>query len=234
MKGWSFKEKVLEWGNIIMRINLIIKDFIVSKTKILIYIALCTAAFILIISNVGDNTMIQSIAAVLMNIFMAYFLTIIVFAGSNNSGDEMLIIAIPYNRREIVISRYMCIIFLDLIYTVFQGISLILLNKAAEKAGPGFLIEGVVLSFIAGIIAISILVPVFLKFTYTRASQFLALLIMVMSFSIGMFGKYVPELLADKVKVLNISTSSICIIGIAFFLFSVMLSIMIYNKKEFA
>lgn len=213
-----------------MKINLIIKDFIISRTKILIYIALCTAAYILVISNEGDNTMIQGIAGVLMNIFMAYFLTIIVFAGSDKSGDELFMIAIPYNRREIVISRYICIIFLDFVYTLLQGASILLLNKFDITSAY---IEGIALVFIAGLIVISILVPVFLKFTYTRASQFVALLVMAMSFSIGLLSKYVPKLLIDKIKTINISLLGICITGLSFFAISVILSIMIYNKKEF-
>jgi len=220
--------------------NLIVKDILIQKKTLLyslIYAIFASAFF----SSLGPNGFGLYMLSPMAITYM--FITLAVSYDDKNKSD-IIINSLPLKRSEIVISKYISIFpfaILGFVYSILIGfigkaIGLPMFTRPISVFNIVFVLTSVC-------IFSSIFFPVYFKIGNLRMKFFnvilLMLIILLPSSAIDYATKNPNNIFFQKISYFISNTSSFTqyslalIIGLIFFLISLMISIRIYNNKEF-
>lgn len=220
--------------------NLIIKDIFIQK-KTLIYAILYTVFFSITFYTVGPSGLGLYVLAPIVVTYM--FITNAVNYDEKNKS-EIILNSLPIKRAYIVISKYMS----TFIFVIISSIYSILIGFIGKSFGfPMYNISirflDIILVLTSVCIFSSVFFPVYFKFGYIKARIYNIMLYMVIFFLPILTFDYISKnpntLIVQKINYFLSNTSrftqnSLAIVtGLIFFLISLMISIRIYNNKEF-
>lgn len=211
-----------------MKFNLIKKDFLLTKRKVVIYMMLCL--LLLIFVKLGINhELIENILVAALGGFFSYFITIIVFEAEGKYKAEATVITFPYTRREIVLAKYICVTLGSLIFYVLCIIEMGIL----ELMGIGTVsLKGILYGIAVSIIIHGGMIPFFMKFDYIKAANMMMLGIMAWSVLVVLFTKKLVDIIAIFNVLVFVNISSVLITSTIIILVSYIISVAIYEKKE--
>jgi ABC-2 type transport system permease protein len=220
--------------------NLIVKDILIQKKTIiyaLIYAIFMYAAF----SSIMPSGFGLYVMSPMLNTYL--FITLAVqYDDKNNS--QVILNSLPLKRADIVISKYMS----TFVFGMLGIICATLVGVIGNTTGMGLFVGSISILDIVLVIASicifsSIFYPVYFKFGVARTKIFTILIYMVLFFGPQLIIEYITEnpndILVRKINYFINNTSSFTqnslalTIGLIFFLTSLMISIRIYNNKEF-
>lgn len=214
-------------------INLIKKDFAItfSKKNAAIFLAYC-----LFIITVMDTFSSDNIYILIINT-IAYFLVSESFIYDERTKGEYIINSLPVKREEIVLSRYLSLIFYIFAATVFAA-ALGSLTALMNIGNIGFINMNVIKKvFVSSILMISLVIPLFYKFGY-RTIKILYLLIYMSFFSfITAIQDIVTLDFVKKIMVFMETNKGLIdilstIILICLVIISAIISLQVYRKKD--
>ncbi|MBU3146169.1 ABC-2 transporter permease [Clostridium sp. CF012] len=220
--------------------NLIIKDIAIQK-KTLLY-ALLYAIF----APIAFSSMEPSGFVLYVLPPMAITYIFISFAASydEKNKSEIILNSLPLKRDDIVISKYLSIFVFAIIGIIYS----ILIGFIGKATGlPMFTRSISFLDIVSVLTAVcifsSMFFPVYFKFGYIKMNFFNVILFMSFLFIPSAAIEYATEnpnnIFVQKITYFINNTSSFThnslalIIGLIFFLISLMISIRIYKNKEF-
>lgn len=220
--------------------NLIIKDIAIQK-KTLLYALLYAIFAPIALSSMGPSSFVLYVLPP-----MAITYIFISFAASydEKNKSEIILNSLPLKRHDLVISKYISIFVFAIIGIIYS----ILIGFIGKATGlPMFDMSisllDIVLVLTSVCIFSSIFFPVYFKFGYIKMNFFNVVLVMLIIFvpstAIEYATKNTNNILVQKFNYFINNTSSFTqnslalIIGLIFFLISLMISIRIYKNKEF-
>lgn len=204
-------------------IGLMLKDLLNLKRHSKVYLLLIIFYFVIGIineSSVMFSSMITLVAAMLPITAMAY---------DEKSKWDRYALTMPLSRVSLVLSKYiLSMLFLIPVFIISMVFNLlfsdILLNDIV-------LINGVLL--IVGIVLISVIFPVFFKYGAEKGRIILMLILFVPTGIVLILSKFGFALQNEDVLKLKYFLYFVPVIAIAVLALSILISISIYNKKEF-
>ena len=220
--------------------NLIIKDIMIQKKMILYTLLYATFAPIVFFS-MGPGGLGLYVLPPMATTYM--FISFAVKYDEKNNS-EVILNSLPLKREDIVISKYISIFVFGAVGLVYS----ILIGFIGKATGlPIFdstiSLLHIVLVLTSVCIFSSIFFPVYFKFGYIKMNFFNVILIMLIVFipslAIEYAGSNPNNILVEKITYFINNTSSltqnslVLIIALILFLISLMISIRIYNNKEF-
>jgi ABC-2 type transport system permease protein len=220
--------------------NLVLKDILIQK-KSLLYALLYTVFLSITFSSLKPSGVGLYVLAPIITAYM-----FINFAASfdEKNKSEIILNSLPLKRDDIVIAKYISIFIFAIICIIYS----ILIGFIGKTTGLPMYTRSIsfldiVLIFSSVCIVSSIFFPMYFKFGYTKSLIFNTMLFMVIFFlpilAIQYAGSNPNNIFVQKINSFIISTSSFTqnslalIIGLILFLISLMISIHIYNNKEF-
>ena len=221
-------------------LNLVIKDILIQK-KSLLYAFLYTIFLSFSFSSLKP---VGLGLYVLCPLAASYLLTYNAVNYDDKNKSEIILNSLPIKREEIVIAKYISAIMyavIGIIYSIVIG----LIGNAAGFSIYAMSISlwNIILAFTSVCIFGALFLPVYFKYGAIRARVFNIILFMVIFFlpvaTINYVSKNPNNILVQKFNYFINNTSSLMlnslplIIGIIIFLASTMISIRIYNNKEF-
>ncbi|KYH30359.1 ABC-2 transporter permease [Clostridium colicanis] len=214
-------------------INLIKKDLAIafSKKNAAIFLAYCLFIITVIDTFSSDNIYILIISTI------AYFLVSESFIYDERTKGEYIINSLPVKREEIVLSRYLSLIFYISAATVFAA-TIGALTALMNIGNIGFINMNVIKKvFISNIVMISLILPLFYKFGY-RTIKIIYLLIYMLFFSfITSFPNIITlNFVKDLMTFIQTNKCLINILSIIILIFlviiSITISLQVYRKKD--
>ncbi|MEK6266791.1 MAG: ABC-2 transporter permease [Clostridium sp.] len=220
--------------------NLIMKDIAIQK-KTLLYTLLFT-----VFAPIAYFSMNLNGLALYVLPPMATTHIFITFAAKYDEKNncEIILNSLPLKRNEIVISKYMSVFVfaaIGLVYSILIGFIGKLTGLSMFDSSISLL--HIVFVFASVCIFSSIFFPFYLKFGFIKMNLFNVILFMLIVFvpttAIEYVGANPNNILVQKFNYFISNTSSFTqnslalTIGLIFFLTSLMISIRIYNNKEF-
>ncbi|MGV8983185.1 ABC-2 transporter permease [Clostridium sp.] len=220
--------------------NLIVKDIAIQK-KTLLY-----ALLYAIIAPIAFFSMAPSGFGLYVLPPMATTYLFISFAANydEKNKSEIILNSLPIKREDIVISKYMSVFvfaILGIIYSITVGF--IGRFTGLHVFASSISLLDIVLVFTSVCIFSSIFFPVYFKFGYIKMNFFNVILAMLAIFlpsiTIGYATENPNNIFVQKINYFLNNTSSFTqnslalLIGLIFFLISLMISIRIYKNKEF-
>lgn len=214
-------------------INLIKKDLAIafSKKNAAIFLAYCLFIITVIDTFSSDNIYILIISTI------AYFLVSENFIYDERTKGEYIINSLPVKREEIVLSRYLSLIFYISAATVFAA-TIGALTALMNIGNIGFINMNVIKKvFISNIVMISLILPLFYKFGY-RTIKIIYLLIYMLFFSfITSFPNIITlNFVKDLMTFIQTNKCLINILSIIILIFlviiSITISLQVYRKKD--
>ena len=220
--------------------NLIIKDILIQKKNLLfalLYTIFGSVAFFQMGPG-GFGLYVISPMAVI------YILVTFAVSYDDKNKSEFILNSLPVERSDIVISKYMS----TFVYAIIGVIYAILIGLIGKAIGLSMFsrsisLLNIVFVFTTSCIFSSIFFPVYFKFGNIKMKFFNIILFMIIIFSPTFYFDYVTKnpknILIEKINYFITNTSSFTlnslalIIGLFIFLISLMISIRIYNNKEF-
>lgn len=221
-------------------LNLIMKDIVIQK-KTLLYTFLYTIFLSITFSSLKPIGMGLYVLCPVVTTY--FFITSSVNYDEKNKS-EIVLNSLPLNRDAIVISKYISI-FVFAIICIIYSISIGFVEKIIRLplVVRLFSLLDIILVLISVCIFGAIFFPVYFKFGYIKSKIFNTMLFMIIFFVPTMIINYAIEspnnILVQKFNYFITNTSSfaknslVLIIGSIIFLISLMISIRIYNNKEF-
>ena len=216
-------------------LHLIIKDILIQKRTFL-YALLYT-----IVASTGFFTMINSSIILYVLSPMAIIYMLITYAASydDKNKSEFILNSLPLKRNQIVISKYISAF-------VFAAIGIIYsLTIGFIGSATGILLSmSISLSGIVSVLAFtcifsSIYFPICFKFGGVKANQFILILIMFITFLPLLAFANKNNNILQRMYHSIISATSLSlnymalIVGLIMFIISLMVSLWIYNNKEY-
>lgn len=219
-------------------LRLIIKDIVIQK-RTFIFVFCYSIFTIFAFQSLKDGAFIATATA------STYMLILTAAAYDDKCNCGVLLNSLPTNRKDIVSAKYISI----LVYAAFSVFSYWIVSTMLQLTGlplkiyPVSLFGTATMLVVVSILA-SIYLPVILKFGYIKAKLFnlifFALLFIVPTLAINFFKRYVDKetienlgnLLANPVTEWKVSFYMIGA-ALAFTLASYILSVRIYQKREF-
>lgn len=214
-------------------INLIKKDLAIafSKKNAAIFLAYCLFIITVIDTFSSDNIYILIISTI------AYFLVSESFIYDERTKGEYIINSLPVKREEIVLSRYLSLIFYISAATVFAA-AIGALTALMNIGNIRFINMNVIKKvFISNIVMISLILPLFYKFGY-RTIKIIYLLIYMLFFSfITSFPNIITlNFVKDLMTFIQTNKCLINILSIIILIFlviiSITISLQVYRKKD--
>ena len=221
-------------------LNLIIKDIVIQK-KTLLYAFLYSVFAPIFFSSIKPSGIGLY---VLCPIVTTYFFITYAANYDDKNKSEMVLNSLPLKRSDIVISKYISIfvfVTIGIIYSTLIGC----IGKTTGLAiftGSISLLD-IVLVLMGGCIFGAMFFPTYFKFGYVKTRIFNTILFMIIFFVPMNIINYVRSnpnnILVQKFNYFINNTSSLTqdslalIIGLICFMISLMISIRIYNNKEF-
>lgn len=214
-------------------INLIKKDLAIafSNKNAAIFLAYCLFIITVIDTFSSDNIYILIISTI------AYFLVSESFIYDERTKGEYIINSLPVKREEIVLSRYLSLIFYISAATVFAA-TIGALTALMNIGNIGFINMNVIKKvFVSSILMISLVIPLFYKFGY-RTIKIIYLLIYMLFFSfITSFPNIITlNFVKDLMTFIQTNKCLINILSIIILIFlviiSITISLQVYRKKD--
>ena len=221
-------------------LNLVIKDILIQK-KSLLYAFLYAIFLSITFSTLKPEGMGLY---VLCPIVITYLLIYYAVNYDDKNKSEIIINSLPIKREDIVIAKYISTFIYAIIGIIYATV-IALIGKYIGFSIYTMSISllDIILVFAAVGIFASIFFPVYFKFGAIKARIFNILLFMIIFFlpvtAIDYAIKHPNNTLVQKLNYFINNTSSftqnslVLIIGMIFFLVSIMISIHIYNNREF-
>jgi len=220
--------------------NLIVKDIAIQK-KTLLYTFLYTifAPFAFFLMGQSDFSLY-----VLSPVAITYMFTTFAASFDEKNKSELVLNSLPLKRSDIVISKYISTLvyaFIGFVYSIFIGF----IGKATRLPMFTRSISLLDIIFVLTIVFIfaSLFFPVYFKFGFIKTKLFdtmlLMLIVLLPSLAIQYANESPNNIFVQKFNYFINTTSSFTqnslalITGSIFFLISLMISIHIYNNKEF-
>lgn len=221
-------------------LNLIIKDIAIQKKTLLyalLYAIFAPIAFFSMAPNGFGLYVLPPMATTY--IFISFAVNY-----DEKNKSEIVLNSLPIKRNDIVISKYISV-FVFAILGIIYSITIGFLGKFTGL--PVFAMSisllDIVLVLTSVCIFSSIFFPVYFKFGYIKMNFFNVILVMLIVFLPSAAIEYATSnpnnILVQKFNYFINNTSSftqnllVLIIGLIFFLISLMISIRIYRNKEF-
>lgn len=209
--------------------NLIRKDFMLVKNKMLAYGFLCT--FItLLFKLLIDHTVIENALVCAIGLLFSYFNTIISFEAEGKYKAGATIITLPYIRQNIITAKYLSIL---LINTLYYATNLLLMAGMYLSGIDTWSGKGILYGVAGGLIVLSIMIPFFIRFDYIKASNVMMLSVMLVGVLIALFSKKGTNLNEMFFNIFLIDAKYLCFISLLIVLLSYLISSNIFLKKEF-
>ncbi|MFA9376960.1 MAG: ABC-2 transporter permease [Lachnotalea sp.] len=211
-----------------MKYNLVKKDALLSKRKVIFYTVFLLVVLLLVKLTI-HHALIENILVAAIGGLFSYFITVILFEAEGKYKAEVTVAILPYTRKEIVLSKYSCVILGSLIFYIlcFVEMGILTLFKIGTFSGGG-IAYGIAVSFIihAGMI------PFFMKFDYIKAANVMMLGIMVWSVLFVLFAKKIVGFMDIVNGLQSLNIQIVLIVSIIILLVSYLMSVAIYEKKE--
>ncbi|WP_180272650.1 ABC-2 transporter permease [Konateibacter massiliensis] len=210
--------------------NLIQKDFLLIKNKLLLYGAICL--FIVVLARFATPyEMINSAISAAVGPIFAYFVTMIAFEAEGKHKSEILTVTLPYMRHEIIRAKYKSVL---LTAALFYLICIIVEAGFAWINGQKFTGGGIVCGIALSLLVYAFMIPFFVKLEYVKAAN-----LMMMGFMmLGVLGALVSKVLQGSkppaVLFEKMGSFSMLAAGIAALVFSYLISEFLYERKEFS
>ncbi|MFT5873288.1 MAG: ABC-2 type transport system permease protein [Clostridium sp.] len=221
-------------------LNLIIKDILIQK-KTFIYTLLYTIFASAFFSSLGPSGFGLYMLSPMATTYM--FITLAVSYDDKNKS-EIILNSLPLKREDIVISKYISIFAFAILGFIYS----ILIGFIGKTTGLPMFTRSISLFDIVFVLTSvcifsSIFFPVYFKFGNIKMKFFNVILLMLIiflpTFAIEYATKNPNNVIVQKINYFITNTSSFTqnslaiIVGLIIFLLSLMISIRIYNKKEF-
>jgi hypothetical protein len=211
-----------------MKLNLIKKDFLLTRYKVFAYMLLCLAIALIAKITIHHELAENIVIAALGGLF-SYFVTIIEFEVEGKYKAEAGVVTLPYTRREIVVSKYACVILGSTLYYFLNCIEMAIL--VLIKHGT-FSMHGILYGICISIIVQGCMIPFFMKFDYLKAANIMMLGIMLWSVLFVIFTKKMADFVGIMNSLLAIDIKLIMLIALIIMLLSYLISTTLYEKKE--
>ncbi|MBU3111199.1 ABC-2 transporter permease [Clostridium lacusfryxellense] len=220
--------------------NLIIKDILIQK-KMLVYSLLYTIFAALTLSSMGPSGLALYVLSPTVTTYL-FITTAVTYDDKNKS--QIVLISLPIKRDDIVFSKYISTFVFGafgIIYSILIGFIGKIIGLPMFTRSISLLDIVLVLSFIC--IFSSIFFPVYFKFGDAKMKIFTFIIFMAIFFVPSLAFDYITSnpdnILVHKLNYFINNTSSLTqnslalMVGLIFLLISLMISIRIYNNKEF-
>lgn len=211
-----------------MKFNLMKKDFLLTKHKLIFYLIFCLC-FALFMKLSVNHELIENILIAALGGLFSYFITIIEFEAEGKSKAEATVVTFPYTRREIVLSKYACVLVGSLLFYVLCMVAMGIL--VGINLGT-FSLKGILYGIAVSLIVHGCMIPFFMKFDYVKAANVMMLGIMAWSALFVVFTKKLVDFMAVFETITFLNIKIITIISVMIILISYLISVGIYEKKE--
>ncbi len=202
-------------------IGLILKDFINLKKQSKMIGVL--AIFYLIFSKATNNN--SMFGAIMLMIFAMMPITALSFDEKANWDKYGL--TMPVSRTQMVLSKYILGIILSLFALILNFIAQILLGTEMN-------IENIIIILVIfgiSIVFISLMLPIIFKFGVEKGRMLMFVVLMLPTMIILLFKDFIKAPPSDEV--IEKALYALPVVIIVILIISILMSINIYNKKEF-
>ncbi len=218
-------------------LNLILKDILIQK-KSLAYIALYVVIFSIAFQGTGMDTFIVIAVAV------TYQMVATACAYEDKAGSDIMWNSMPIKRRNIVLTKYLSVLFYTIISALVYMVFTILINLTAIPISVApITLPGLAAAFISTILMNDVYFPVYFKFGYMRARVISIILFFVLFIGILSMAQMAQSKQSGTLfKIFNATFGNasgmqiifaIIVAELIFTLISYALSVKFYNNKEF-
>lgn len=201
-------------------LSLIIKDFLNMKKALLIYLLLL-GVYVFVFAFTGDLSVILGVLMIIS------VMTVISAMGFDEKYKwNVYELALPISRKTIVIEKYVLgILFFIISFVISFAFSYIM--SFFKEVDVYENINAASLLTIIGVVMLSILLPLLFKYGVEKGRILLIAVLALPTVFIMVFQSYITE---ERVE---LAIKFLPLIAIALMVISIMISIKIYNKKEF-
>lgn len=215
--------------------GLIVKDLLFIKNNMKTFLIILLAFSIIAISNENYNFMLYIIP------FFLVMMTISTFNYDEFNNWNSYCLTLPISRKKIVQSKYLFTIFLAIVGIILTAIIIITFKSINQSLNLEEQISNFCGSFFAVSLIISILYPLIYKFGSEKGRIFIFVIVLIVSIIIGIIFSLLEQLsinyhsLLSSLNSLNYIQISLfmLVISIITIIISYLISLRIYQKKEF-
>ncbi|MBA4686019.1 MAG: ABC-2 transporter permease [Candidatus Galacturonibacter soehngenii] len=209
--------------------NLIRKDFMLVKNKMLAYGFLCT--FItLLFKLMIDHTVIDNALVCAIGVLFSYFNTIISFEAEGKYKAQATIVTLPYIRENIITAKYLSILLINILYYAMNLLLMAGMYLLRFDTWPG---KGILYGIACSLLVSAFMIPFFIRFDYIKAANVMMLGFMLVGVVIALFSKRIGNANEWILETFLIDGKYLFFISLIFILLSYLISTNIYTKKEF-
>ncbi|GEM_PF-5588775 len=209
--------------------NLIRKDLMLVKNKMLVYGILCT--FItLLFKKMMNHTFIEDLLVCAMGVLFSYFNTIISFEAEGKYKAQSTIVTLPYKRENIITAKYLSILLLNILYYAISLLLMAAMNLLGFDTWSG---KGILYGFAGSLLVTGFMIPFFIRFDYIKAASVMMLGFMLVGVGITLFSKRITNANEWILELFLVEGKYLFLISFIFILLSYLISTNIYTKKEF-
>ena len=210
--------------------HLLKKDFIVLKWRLISYFMICILFMAIIMIN---WSFLEMAPVILTTVIFCYFCLTSLFEREGKYSGDLLIIALPYKRNEIVYGKFLSpLIWVSMYYII--AIIIFAIIKIMNNGMMSF--KGIGIGIIICSTCISVITPVFVKYDYVKATNFCMMIVMATGVVYALIIKFSDNLDWIPKVILDYSISKdviLSIFGIVFLALSIVVTKRIYLNKEF-
>lgn len=211
-----------------MKFNLIKKDFLLTRYKAITYMLLCL--IIAVAAKIGiHHALAENIIIAALGGLFSYFITIIEFEAEGKYKAEAGVVTLPYTRREIVISKYVCV---TLASALFYLLCIVEMGFLTFLKMAAFSTNGILYGICISIIVHGVMIPFFMKLDYVKAANVMMLGIMLLSVLFVLFTRQLANITGIMSNILSIDIKLVFLIALIIMLLSFLISTILYEKKE--
>lgn len=213
-------------------LNLIIKDIVIQK-KTFLYAFILAIASSTNFMNPGPNGFILYVFS---PIFINYMFINFALSYDNKNKSEIVLNSLPIKRNDLVIAKYISIFAFAAIGIIYS----IVIGFTGKIVGLSMFTTTITLNNVVTVLTFtciynSILFPIYFKLGYMKSQIFTVILYTLIMIEFSNSNNIVQQKFTRFINSSsNLTQNSLAlIIGLIFFLISLMISIHIYNNKEF-
>lgn len=217
--------------------NLILKDILVQKRMILF--TLGYAIFVLI---VFQNPAFERVSYIMGSMAISYLFILGACAYDNKS--EIIINSLPIKRKEIVLAKYLSVLFFAGMAILTIGIIGGMMKGIGLPFPHRYITIGDVLGTMVSVILLtSLYLPIYFKYGYIKSRVFNMIVFLLFFFAPNLIVEYVrdnydQEIIEKTLLAVNAQPSWVFVLGIAALMLilmylSLQASVKIYQNREF-
>ena len=218
---------------------LIYKDFLLSRKTLWLAII-----FVLFWGTVGpliQNNIIGGIIYIYLVFFLSYYCGIVIFGYDEKAKSDVLINSLPVNRKNVVISRYIFLLWYPIMLSlIIYGYSRFINTTFLREISQGRVFSSLEVLFT--IIVVTLFMSIYLPFTYLsigKVKAFNQIFYLVLLFLPWVATQLLRTQISKDVitKLQSINTMGIgvgvFISTITIYIISLFISIRLYERKDF-